>query len=69
MSNWEYAKELPTAPWRGQMTLARRVTLLRDRDGLALAQEPVIAAMREGAGVAIAKTLPGGVGFGGFAED
>jgi fructan beta-fructosidase len=59
MSNWDYAKHLPTSPWRGQMTLARRVTLLRDRDGLSLAQEPVIAGMRDGAGVAIAKTLPG----------
>lgn len=59
MSNWEYAKELPTAPWRGQMTLARRVTLVRDQDGLALSQDPVIAPMRQGAGATIAKTLPG----------
>lgn len=59
MSNWEYAKELPTAPWRGQMTLARRVTFEQDQDGMALSQDPVIAPLRDGAGVAIAKVLPG----------
>jgi fructan beta-fructosidase len=61
MSNWDYAKYLPTSPWRGQMTLARRVSFLQDQDGMALVQEPVIAALREGAGVAIAQDLPGGV--------
>jgi fructan beta-fructosidase len=61
MSNWDYAKDLPTSPWRGQMTLARHVTLVHDEDGLALSQDPVIAAVRDGAGVALAKTVPGTV--------
>lgn len=60
MANWDYAKYLPTAPWRGQMTLARRVTFVQDRDGMALSQTPVIAPMRVGAGEAIAKELAGG---------
>jgi fructan beta-fructosidase len=60
MSNWDYAKYLPTTPWRGQMTLARHVTLVRDEDGMALAQDPVIAPMRDGAGVEIEKSLSGG---------
>lgn len=59
MSNWDYAAKLPTAPWRGQMTLARRVTYLQDADGLALVQEPVIEGLRQGAGVVLAKTLTG----------
>ena len=59
MANWDYAKYLPTAPWRGQMTLARRVTFVRDQDGMGLSQTPVIAPMREGAGEAIVKELAG----------
>ena len=47
MDNWEYADQLPTSPWRGQMSLARQLTLIEDQDGLALAQEPVISAQRQ----------------------
>ena len=32
MDNWDYAKELPTRPWRGAMTYARALGLT-DRDG------------------------------------
>ncbi len=46
MSNWQYAEKLPTSPWRGQMSIPRRVSFVRDRAGLALKQEPVIAALR-----------------------
>ncbi len=48
MSNWQYAAKLPTSPWRGQMSLPRRLSLLKDAAGLALEQEPVIAPLREG---------------------
>ena len=41
MSNWQYGLFLPTSPWRGAMTLPREVRLLRDGDGLVLAQRPV----------------------------
>jgi fructan beta-fructosidase len=47
MSNWQYAAKLPTSPWRGQMSLPRRLSLLQDTAGLALEQEPVIAPLRE----------------------
>jgi len=47
MSNWQYASKLPTAPWRGQMSLPRRLTFLHDNAGLALRQEPVVAPLRE----------------------
>jgi len=46
MSNWQYAAKLPTSPWRGQMSLARRLSLVKDKDGLALKQDPVIAPLR-----------------------
>jgi fructan beta-fructosidase len=46
MNNWQYAAKLPTSPWRGQMSLPRRLSLLQDSAGLALKQEPVIAALR-----------------------
>jgi fructan beta-fructosidase len=45
MSNWQYAAALPTSPWRGAMTLPRRVSLRRARaDGAhrwQLVQQPV----------------------------
>jgi sucrose-6-phosphate hydrolase SacC (GH32 family) len=43
MSNWQYAEKLPTSPWRGQMSLPRRLSWMKDDAGLALEQEPVIA--------------------------
>ena len=47
MSNWQYAANLPTSPWRGQMSLPRRLSFVRDAAGLALKQEPVVAPLRE----------------------
>ncbi len=46
MSNWDYAAKLPTAPWRGQMSLPRRLSLIHDTDGLALSQHPVTEPLR-----------------------
>ena len=46
MSNWQYAAKLPTSPWRGQMSLPRRLSYLSDSAGLALKQEPVVAPLR-----------------------
>jgi fructan beta-fructosidase len=46
MNNWQYASKLPTSPWRGQMSLPRRLSLLRDDAGLALVQSPVVAPLR-----------------------
>lgn len=47
MSNWQYAAKLPTSPWRGQMSLPRRLSYIKDESGLALRQDPVIAPLRE----------------------
>ncbi len=43
MNNWQYAAKLPTAPWRGQMTVARRLSLRKQPEGLRLVQQPVEA--------------------------
>ena len=45
MSNWQYASKTPTQPWRGQMSLPRRLSFVRDAAGLALKQEPIIATL------------------------
>lgn len=41
MDNWQYAKDLPTSPWRGQMTFPRALSLRMTPQGLRLAQWPV----------------------------
>ncbi len=41
MSNWQYAGKAPTQPWRGQMTIPRRLQLKKVSEGLRLAEEPV----------------------------
>jgi sucrose-6-phosphate hydrolase SacC (GH32 family) len=46
MSNWQYAAKLPTSPWRGQMSVPRRLSYISDGAGVALKQEPVIAPLR-----------------------
>jgi sucrose-6-phosphate hydrolase SacC (GH32 family) len=43
MNNWQYAGKVPTAPWRGQMTVPRRLQLRNTPDGLRLVQQPVEA--------------------------
>lgn len=48
MNNWQYAAKLPTSPWRGQMSIPRRLSFIRDQSGFALKQEPVIALIRAG---------------------
>jgi fructan beta-fructosidase len=43
MNNWDYANELPTAPWRSSMTLAREVRLTTANGSARLVQQPVLA--------------------------
>jgi fructan beta-fructosidase len=49
MNNWQYAANVPTAPWRGQMTAPRQLQLRKTPDGLRLVQEPAesIRALRQ----------------------
>ena len=60
MNNWQYADQIQTSPWRGQMTLPRHVTLLADSAGLALKQEPLVAPLRTGPPTAIVYRLKPG---------
>ncbi|HEY1066904.1 MAG TPA: glycoside hydrolase family 32 protein [Pirellulales bacterium] len=41
MNNWQYANDIPTAPWRGAMTLPRSLSLRKTPAGLRLVQAPV----------------------------
>lgn len=41
MNNWWYGNQLPTAPWRGAMTVPRELTLRDTPDGPRLCQQPV----------------------------
>ncbi|MGV3772085.1 MAG: glycoside hydrolase family 32 protein [Verrucomicrobiales bacterium] len=41
MSNWQYANDVPTSPWRSAMSLPRELSLRQTALGLRLAQEPV----------------------------
>ena len=51
MSNWEYAQEVPTSPWRSAMTVPRVLTLRRTSEGLRVCQQPVkqLEQLRRGA--------------------
>ena len=41
LSNWDYAKQVPTEPWRGAMTVPRTVSLATTPAGVRLVQRPV----------------------------
>jgi sucrose-6-phosphate hydrolase SacC (GH32 family) len=41
MSNWLYANEEPTSPWRGVQSVPRELRLRKGSDGIRLAQRPV----------------------------
>ena len=43
MSDWLYADKTPTSPWRGQMTIPRKLSLETTRDGIRLVQTPADA--------------------------
>jgi fructan beta-fructosidase len=40
MSNWQYAENVPTSPWRSAMSVPRELKLRRTADGLRLVQQP-----------------------------
>lgn len=41
MNNWQYANEIPTAPWRSAMSVPRAVALRTTPQGIRLVQQPV----------------------------
>jgi fructan beta-fructosidase len=40
MSNWNYAQDIPTSPWRSAMSVPRELTLRHTPEGLRLVQKP-----------------------------
>lgn len=63
MSCHRYAQDVPTAPWRGAMTLPRRLALRRVDGRIELLQQPVAALERlRGAVVEVAGAMIGGAG-------
>lgn len=41
MNNWDYAQSVPTSPWRGSMSVPRRLGLVPSDSGVRLVQQPV----------------------------
>jgi fructan beta-fructosidase len=41
MSDWRYANDVPTSPWRNAMSVPRELTLRKTAEGLRLVQKPV----------------------------
>jgi fructan beta-fructosidase len=41
MNNWQYANQIPTAPWRSAMSVPRAVALRTTPQGIRLVQQPV----------------------------
>jgi len=60
MSNWQYARDVPTSPWRGQMTLPRKLALHTTAEGIRLIQQPVnsLLGLRE-APIGVHETMTG----------
>ncbi|BCW61693.1 glycoside hydrolase family 32 protein [Arthrobacter sp. StoSoilB22] len=47
MNNWDYANQLPTAPWRSSMTLARELRLGSFNGNTRLVQYPILGDQQE----------------------
>ncbi|WP_163539845.1 glycoside hydrolase family 32 protein [Gracilibacillus sp. YIM 98692] len=41
MNNWQYANEVPTHPFRGQMSMPRKMSLIKKKDTYFLKQDPL----------------------------
>ncbi|WP_338324911.1 GH32 C-terminal domain-containing protein [Metabacillus mangrovi] len=41
MSNWQYANDTPTSPWKSSMTVPRELVMSKESDGYRLKQAPV----------------------------
>ncbi len=54
MNNWSYATELPTFPWRGSMTIPRRIELTTGTDGRLALTQRIADEVLEGAADAVA---------------
>jgi len=61
--SWQYARDLPPAPWRGAMSLVRKLDVVMGPDGRRLLrQRPVFGSDRSGSATVSRMTLPCGAG-------
>jgi fructan beta-fructosidase len=62
MNNWQYADAIPTAPWRGAMSVPRALALTRTPAGVRLVQRPVreLERLRGAVRQVAARTVPAG---------
>jgi fructan beta-fructosidase len=60
MSNWQYAANVPTHPWRGQMTIPRELSLTTFPEGVRLVQKPLtsLTSLRDRHTVATGTDMP-----------
>ncbi len=57
-SNWDYANETPTHPWRSAMSLAREVTLVPDEEGIPRIHERPVLPQDSSALTSFTVTVP-----------
>ena len=55
MSNWEYAQDVPTSPWRSAMALPRELSLRKSSAGLRLASSLRGSCNGSGTGIAVSR--------------
>jgi fructan beta-fructosidase len=62
MNNWQYANDIPTAPWRSAMSVPRALALTRTPAGVRLVQRPVreLERLRGAPRQVAARTIPAG---------
>ena len=60
MNNWQYARDVPTSPFRGQMTLPRKLSLRTTTEGIRMFQQPLdgLASLRQ-APMAVHESMTG----------
>ena len=60
MSNWQYAANVPTHPWRGQMTIPRELSLTTFPEGVRLVQKPLasLTSLRDKHTIATGPAMP-----------
>ncbi|MDR0397273.1 MAG: glycoside hydrolase family 32 protein [Oscillospiraceae bacterium] len=58
-SSWTYANQLPTADYRGQMTIAKELSIVRTRFGPRIASKPVLPPLGKASPVEGKTALPG----------
>ncbi|WP_051314945.1 glycoside hydrolase family 32 protein [Alteribacter aurantiacus] len=57
MSNWQYANDVPTSPWRSAMSLPREVSLVQEEHVYELIQKPVAELFNRSENIFVDRTI------------